>query len=608
MSQRPSIASTSAFISNRGIINLSNYQPTSNELDLLALGKQCVLPPEPQSHRELEEQFMDFRDRLLWRIFLDDKDSDPTKIDILISKSKKTPLGPETQSTTINSYLDQIQRRIKREHIRVQHRPLAKIPARLKQAQRSLRNNHSIVVKPADKNLGVTIVNASWYKSEAERHLNDTTTYQSIPEDALQQRIRRTIITLEVIIQRLNIPAKTATYFRQHTLSTKFRVSRFYLIPKIHKTPVLGRPIVSSINWITTNASRWVDATLQPFCRRIPGLVQNSVDVIRYLAGRTFPLRMVFLSADVDSLYPSIDLADCLVLLHRFCVRNKIPEQHQLLAIIEWILKNNIIEFAGQYFVQIKGTAMGTPAAVVIANIYMFELERELLADPGIPRPLYYFRFIDDISGGFKTHNEMMIFFLGFNQLRPTIRLTMQAQYTHSDFLDITLYPSPVNNHIEVHTRLYTKPMNTHLYLPPCSFHTRSTINAFITGELKRYRILCFENRDFQVARSNFWTRLQARGYTSTFLLPLFNTPLDRQHLLLTHTTPLVPPTQPIRFKTCLDEHTEHMNWKYIFQVPEYLDTHPIARHIINPTKPPNICFKRSSNIIESVSTSKFTV
>lgn len=606
MSQRPSIASTSELIRNRGIINLSNYQPTANELDLLALGKQCILPPEPQSLRELEEQFMDFRDRLLWRIFLDDDDSEPTKIDLLISKSKQTPLGPETKSTAINTYLDQIHRRLRREHTRVRHRPLAKIPARLKQAQRSLKNNRSIVIKPADKNLGLTILDAGWYKSEAERHLTDVNTYQPIPADNLQQRIDIAIITLNHIIQRLNFPTKIASYFRQHTFPSTIRLARFYLIPKIHKTPVLGRPIVSSINWITTNASRWVDAILQPFTRRIPGLVQTSTDVILHLADKAFPPQMVFLSADVDSLYPSIDITDCLILLHRFCVRNKIPEQPHLLAIVEWILKNNILEFAGQYFVQIKGTAMGTPAAVVIANIYMHELERELLADPRIPRPLYYFRFIDDITSGFKTHNEKRAFLLGFNQLRPTIHLTEQAQDAYSDFLDITLYPIHTHDHTEIRTRLYTKPMNTYLYLPPCSFHSRSTIAAFITGELKRFRITCFEDRDFQVARSHFWTRLQARGYTSTFLLPLFNTPLDRQQLLHTYTTPTTPSPQPIRFKTHLDEHTENMNWKYIFQVPEYVSTHPIANYIIHPTRPPTVCFKRTPNIIESVSTSKF--
>jgi hypothetical protein len=297
-----------------------------------------------------------------------------------------------------------------------------------------------------------------------------------------------------------------------------------------------------------------------------------------------------------------------MALLERFCDRSQIPkeDQKQLLTIIRWILTNNIMEFAGKFYLQVKGTAMGTPAAVVIANIYMYELERELFSKRGIPRPLYYFRFIDDISAGFKTLEEKAIFFEGFNNLRSWIRLTEQAQHTYSDFLDITLYPTPVHDHIEIHTRLYTKSMNTYLYLPPCSFHSRSTITAFITGELKRYRILCFEDRDFHVARSHFWTRLQARGYTSTFLLPLFTTPLDRQQLLRAYTTPPTPVTQPIRFKTCLDEHTEHMHWKYIFAVPEYLHTNPIAHRIIPPTRPPSICFKRTPNIIESVSSSKF--
>ena len=113
---RPSIDATSSLISNRGIINLSNYQPTKNELEYLALGKQCVLPPEPQSLKDIHDQLWDFRNRLLWKIYLDDYDSEPTKMDLLISKSKQTPLAPETNSDVINSYLRKIYRKTKREY------------------------------------------------------------------------------------------------------------------------------------------------------------------------------------------------------------------------------------------------------------------------------------------------------------------------------------------------------------------------------------------------------------------------------------------------------------------------------------------------------------
>ena len=445
---RPSIDATSSLISNRGIINLSNYQPTKNELEYLALGKQCVLPPEPQTLKDIHDQLWDFRNRLLWKIYLDDYDSEPTKMDLLISKSKQTPLAPETNSDVINSYLRKIYRKAKREYTRVQHRPLAKTPARLKQAQKSLRGNHSIVIKPADKNLGITIVNSSWYKLEGERHLTDINTYKPIDKNDLQEYIDNIIKTLLDILDQFKVQKKYIFYLTANI--SKYRIPRFYLIPKIHKTPVLGRPIVSSINWITTNASKWIDTIFQPFTKRIPTLVQNSVDVIRRLEGKIFPSSMKFLSADVDALYPSIDINDCLQLLKRFCLRERVPDYNFLLRTVEWILKNNIVEFDDSYFLQIKGTAMGTPAAVVIANIYMFELENELLLDSTIPRPLYYFRFIDDLTAGFQTHNDMIKFLQGFNNLRPsTIHLTAQTTNPYSEFLDITLYPTPtIDDHV----------------------------------------------------------------------------------------------------------------------------------------------------------------
>ena len=57
------------------------------------------------------------------------------------------------------------------------------------------------------------------------------------------------------------------------------------------------------------------------------------------------------------------------------------------------VLKINVIEFNGEFFLQLQGTAMGTKVTPAYANLFMGTLEPRLkTSDLNI-----YKRFIDDI-------------------------------------------------------------------------------------------------------------------------------------------------------------------------------------------------------------------
>jgi hypothetical protein len=58
------------------------------------------------------------------------------------------------------------------------------LPRRLRLALQSLRQDLDIVIKPTDKNLGLVIMDMTWYVSEAHRQLSDPLVYlpvQDIP-------------------------------------------------------------------------------------------------------------------------------------------------------------------------------------------------------------------------------------------------------------------------------------------------------------------------------------------------------------------------------------------------------------------------------------------
>jgi len=56
-----------------------------------------------------------------------------------------------------------------------------------------------------------------------------------------------------------------------------------YLLPKLHKTPVSVRPIISSHSWVTTRSSIWIDQTLQQFAFSRETVVRDTKDMVNII-------------------------------------------------------------------------------------------------------------------------------------------------------------------------------------------------------------------------------------------------------------------------------------------------------------------------------------
>lgn len=91
--------------------------------------------------------------------------------------------------------------------------------------------------------------------------------------------------------------------------------AKFYVIPKIHKTPMVGRPIAASHSYITRPISIFVDELVKPIIR-MPTVLRDSSELIRLLENAILPNSNCFLvTADVVSLYPNVDIKKALVAL-----------------------------------------------------------------------------------------------------------------------------------------------------------------------------------------------------------------------------------------------------------------------------------------------------
>ncbi|KAK3505828.1 hypothetical protein QTP70_019543, partial [Hemibagrus guttatus] len=190
------------------------------------------------------------------------------------------------------------------------------------------------------------------------------------------------------------------------------RTRRFYLLPKIHKDPKSwsipfemppGRPIVSDCGSNTYATAEFIEHYLNPISNQHPSYIRDTYDFIDKVRNLVLPIDCFLFTIDIDSLYTNIGTSAGVEAIMEWFKRypdGKKPDKH-VIDLLKINLTENDFEFNSEYFLQVKGTAMGKRFAPSYANIFMAKWEEEALSAWPI-KPLHYFRFLDDIWGVWK--------------------------------------------------------------------------------------------------------------------------------------------------------------------------------------------------------------
>lgn len=434
------------------------------------------------------------------------------------------------------------------------------LPAADRQFLRSLRLNRKIVVKATDKNLGIAVLDTDWYCGQCDKHLLDTRTYSAISEMAATRLRDFAFTRIEAAVNHalanhaIDIRDKRFLLHRNpkangeadHLVSFPL----FYALPKVHKTPVASRPIVASHSFVTTAASVWVDSILQPHVRRIDTVLSDSLSLVRSLHAAPLPAvpsghQRWMLTADVESLYPSIPIDDGIRAVGDLLgiQREPRPGLHRLVVdLLTVVLQFNVFACdsdrrralstnptgplpALKFYKQNRGTAMGTPTAVSFANVFMAAFfDKPVRAHPFYgPRIVKYFRYIDDVLMfiDLPFDHDPQTLCRHLNTVHANLRLNSTVSTSSADFLDVAVRAGE-EWPLRVDTAVHQKALNRYLYTPAASFHPPPAKRALISGELRRYARLSSTAVAFYKTRALFFARLRDRGYTDRFLRPLF--------------------------------------------------------------------------------------
>lgn len=394
-------------------------------------------------------------------------------------------------------------------------------------AMRELKHAKHVVIKPADKGSAVVILSREQYIFEAERQLNDKNYYKKLDKPLYWETIPMVGDILSSLLKKKFINRKQFKYL---VGDSQPRERRFYILPKIHKDPANwtvpyeippGRPIVSDCGSDTYNTAEYLDFYLGPLSIKHPAYVKDTYHFVSMVKNLRISTEFYFFTMDVENLYTNIPIqAGIAAVQHIF---EKFPDpgrpDEELIDLLRINLERNDFMFNDQFYLQIKGTAMGKRFAPAYANIFMAEWEEQALSQCN-QKPAHYVRYLDDIWGIWTgTEMEFYTFLKELNSLNPSIQLKSELNKDSIDFLDTTIFKGPeFHETCKLDVKVFFKKTDTHALLHRDSFHPRHTFKGIVKSQLMRFKRICTRSVDFRDAVQVLFRALRKRGYSRSFL------------------------------------------------------------------------------------------
>lgn len=505
-------------ITEEAITNLSDYQPTPEETDLLNKGLSFVPHYKPilpyrgyiQTYRKHIYTAYHFRNQR--------PRDNPLK-----RNSNWQPPRPMNQALIqleqdlaqhLHTTLHNQGNTHKTIHFKNAHILTTTDKTHL-QAIRSLSQNKNITIKKADKGGSTVIMNTKDYIQTALTHLHQDNIYKETKTDKTKQ-LYDDIDSFILQMRSEGRITDTVANFIQPTSPP--RTSLFYFLPKIHKPNNPPRPIISGIDSPTDQCSKFLTLILQPIAEAQPSYLRDTKHLLQIIRDNpTINQDTYLVTADVTSLYTNIPHDEGITTIltaideHRHLTPTFTPDNEIIKLILTFILKRNYFDFMDKHYKQTQGTAMGTKMAPPYANIYMSYFEKPLI-NTYTHNILLWKRYIDDILFLWRgTKQSLDQFIIHTNSLHPTIKLTFEVSKDKIDFLDTTIYRDKTNNTLQ--TTIYRKPTNKNLILHYSSKHPFHIKRSIIYSQALRYIRIISSQKNLQREISTLKNIFIARGY-----------------------------------------------------------------------------------------------
>ena len=323
-----------------------------------------------------------------------------------------------------------------------------KLPIKLINAAKSIKNNEQIIVRRADKSAIYVIMNKQEYIEKINLLLSDNTKFKKLKKDPTNTLKKK----VNTYIKALNA-AQNDIKIKQ--IIGDFKPGYIYGNVKIHKQNNPLRPIISQIPTPTYNLAKTINNIISPYipCNYSLKSTSDFIDILK-----SKKCEGLIASLDVESLFSNVPINSTIEIILQHVYNNAITAPPK---IPKEILKNMLelctkeapfLSPTGEIYRQIEGVAMGSPLGPTFANFYMGDLENKIL--PNLERPpTIYCRYVDDI---FVQVNNIQDLEIIQNELKSNSVLNFTVELNENKklpFLDIKVDATKDT----FHTKIYKK-------------------------------------------------------------------------------------------------------------------------------------------------------
>jgi hypothetical protein len=186
------------------------------------------------------------------------------------------PLPPRAFGIQVNSFLTKVR------GLFTKWRGKQNLTPHQQQLLSSIQENQSVIIAQADKNLGPVGIDVEDYIKLGLEHLLNILTYKILTEAQAARDIQelQEEIYSWTICHRCSLSDNVVNFIRKHLNDAADNpLGYFYLLIKLHRTPISGRPVCSNCGSLPHALGHWVDKTLQPIVQDQALYFKNSAEL-----------------------------------------------------------------------------------------------------------------------------------------------------------------------------------------------------------------------------------------------------------------------------------------------------------------------------------------